>query len=209
MRGWRLGAVTMACLLVAGPALAAELRAEIKQTTPTGTGESLGTVTLSDGAGGAAVKTALKGLPPGPHGFHVHQNGSCQPTTANNQPVPAGAAGGHYDPQNTGKHEGPEGSGHLGDLPSLQIGQDGNANHPHPGCVFDVEFFGYDAGRQTAQLDFEGQAPTGGGLLKHDELSWTTGERTGGNMTAPLRSRRSQTQGCDASRLLGCSNLCR
>ena len=78
MRGWRLGAVTMACLLVAGPALAAELRAEIKQTTPTGTGESLGTVTLSDGAGGAAVKTALKGLPPGPHGFHVHQNGSCQ-----------------------------------------------------------------------------------------------------------------------------------
>ena len=128
MRGWRLGAVTMACLLVAGPALAAELRAEIKQTTPTGTGESLGTVTLSDGAGGAAVKTALKGLPPGPHGFHVHQNGSCQPTTANNQPVPAGAAGGHYDPQNTGKHEGPEGSGHLGDLPLLQVGQDGNAN---------------------------------------------------------------------------------
>ena len=128
MRGWRLGAVTMACLLVAGPALAAELRAEIKQTTPTGTGESLGTVTLSDGAGGAAVKTALKGLPPGPHGFHVHQNGSCQPTTANNQPVPAGAAGGHYDPQNTGKHEGPEGSGHLGDLPVLQAGADGSAN---------------------------------------------------------------------------------
>ena len=74
------------------------------------------------------IKTALKALPPGPHGFHVHQNGSCQPTTANNQPVPAGAAGGHYDPQNTGKHEGPEGSGHLGDLPLLQVGQDGNAN---------------------------------------------------------------------------------
>jgi Cu-Zn family superoxide dismutase len=128
MRGWRLSAVTMTCLLVAGPALAAELRAEIKQTTPTGTGDSLGTVTISDGSGGAAVKTALKGLPPGPHGFHVHQNGSCQPTTANNQPVPAGAAGGHYDPQNTGKHEGPEGSGHLGDLPLLQVGQDGNAN---------------------------------------------------------------------------------
>ena len=60
--------------------------------TATGTGDSLGTVTISDGAGGAAIKTALKGLPPGPHGFHVHQNGSCQPTTANNQPVPAGAA---------------------------------------------------------------------------------------------------------------------
>ncbi len=62
-----------------------------------------------------------------PHGFHIHQNGSCQPTTANGQQVPAGAAGGHFDPQNTGKHEGPEGSGHLGDLPLLQVGQDGTA----------------------------------------------------------------------------------
>ena len=73
-------------------------------------------------------KTALKGLPPGPHGFHVHENGSCAPGTANNQPVPAGGAGGHYDPQKTGKHEGPEGSGHLGDLPVLQAGADGAAN---------------------------------------------------------------------------------
>ncbi len=31
--------------------------------------------------------------------------------------VAAGAAGGHYDPQHTGKHEGPLGAGHLGDLP--------------------------------------------------------------------------------------------
>ena len=39
MRRWRLSALTTACLLVAGPGLAAELRAEIKQTTPTGTGD--------------------------------------------------------------------------------------------------------------------------------------------------------------------------
>ncbi|HEX6443198.1 MAG TPA: superoxide dismutase [Cu-Zn] SodC [Stellaceae bacterium] len=129
MRVWQVGAMAVACVLVAaGTALAAELRAEIKQATATGVGDSLGTVTISDGAGGAAIKTALKGLPPGAHGFHIHQNGSCQPTTANGQPVPAGGAGGHYDPQSTGKHEGPEGNGHLGDLPVLQVGQDGNAN---------------------------------------------------------------------------------
>ena len=128
MKGWYLSAVAMVCCLgAAGPALAVELRAEIKQATPTGTGDTLGSVTISDSASGAAIKTALKGLPPGPHGFHIHQNGSCQPTTANGQPVPAGAAGGHYDPQNTGKHEGPEGNGHLGDMPLLQVGQDGNA----------------------------------------------------------------------------------
>jgi Cu-Zn family superoxide dismutase len=128
MRRWQVGAMTLVCFLgMAGAALAAELRAETKQATPTGTGDSLGTVTISDGAGGAAIKTALKGLPPGSHGFHIHENGSCQPTTANGQPVPAGAAGGHFDPQHTAKHEGPEGSGHLGDMPVLQVGQDGNA----------------------------------------------------------------------------------
>ena len=128
MNGWRLSALALACVLgSAAPLLAAELRAEIKQTTPTGSGDTLGTVTIADSAGGATIKTALKGLPPGPHGFHIHENGSCQPITANGQPVPAGAAGGHLDPQHTGKHEGPQGNGHLGDMPVLQVGQDGNA----------------------------------------------------------------------------------
>ncbi len=30
-------------------------------------------------------------------------------------------------PQNTGKHEGPEGAGHLGDLPALVVNNDGKA----------------------------------------------------------------------------------
>src|SRR5205823_2902234 len=96
---------------------------------PTGAGDVLGTVTIIDAAGGATIRTALKGLPPGPHGFHIHENGSCQPGTANNQPVPAGAAGGHFDPQKSGRHEGPQGSGHLGDLPVLEAAADGSANH--------------------------------------------------------------------------------
>src|SRR5689334_2159510 len=97
--------VVAAMLLAAsgGIAGAAELRAELRQATPTGPGEASGTVTISEGTGGATIKTALKGLPPGPHGFHIHENGSCQPGTANNQPVPAGAAGGHFDPQKAGK----------------------------------------------------------------------------------------------------------
>jgi Cu-Zn family superoxide dismutase len=31
------------------------------------------------------------------------------------------AAGGHYDPANTGKHLGPQGEGHKGDLPALTV----------------------------------------------------------------------------------------
>jgi Cu-Zn family superoxide dismutase len=127
MKGSPFAAVVASFFLVPGFALAAELRVEIHQATPTGPGDSLGTVTISDGPNGAIVTTALKGLPPGPHGFHIHENGSCQPTTANGQPVPAGGAGGHLDPQHTGKHEGPAGNGHLGDLPVLQVAGNGSA----------------------------------------------------------------------------------
>jgi Cu-Zn family superoxide dismutase len=44
--------------------------------------------------------------------------------------VAALAAGGHYDPLKTGKHEGPYGKGHLGDLPALYVGSDGKATMP-------------------------------------------------------------------------------
>ncbi len=44
--------------------------------------------------------------------------------------VPGLAAGGHYDPDNTGVHKGPYGNGHLGDLPALFVDQSGRANHP-------------------------------------------------------------------------------
>jgi Cu-Zn family superoxide dismutase len=129
MRTWQIGLAALALTAgTAGLAGAAELKAELRQATPAGPGDTLGTVTISDSAGGAMLKTALKGLPPGAHGFHIHENGSCDPTSANGQPVPAGGAGGHLDPQKTGKHEGPEGSGHLGDLPALQVAADGTAN---------------------------------------------------------------------------------
>jgi superoxide dismutase, Cu-Zn family len=128
MRRWAVGTLMAGWLLcTAGLAGAAELRAEMREATAAGPGNVIGTVTISDSPAGAVVKTQLKGLPPGSHGFHVHENGSCQPSTATGQPVPAGAAGGHFDPQHSGKHEGPEGSGHLGDLPALQVGTDGAA----------------------------------------------------------------------------------
>ena len=38
---------------------------------------------------------------------------------------PALAAGGHYDPSHTGKHLGPHGAGHKGDLPALMANNNG------------------------------------------------------------------------------------
>ncbi len=112
----------------ASPALAADLQAQMRQATASGPGESLGTVTIVSSASGAEFKVSLHGLPPGPHGFHVHENGSCAPSNANGQVTPAGAAGGHMDPGHTGHHEGPMKEGHLGDLPLLTVGGNGEAS---------------------------------------------------------------------------------
>ena len=51
-------------------------------------------------------------LPAGGHGFHLHENPDCGDGGL--------AAGGHYDPENTGFHAGPYGDGHLGALPRLE-----------------------------------------------------------------------------------------
>jgi len=37
-------------------------------------------------------------------------------------------AGGHFDPDTTGKHMGPKGAGHRGDLPLLHVDEKGNAH---------------------------------------------------------------------------------
>src|SRR4051794_41372394 len=98
MRVWKLGIVALAWIAGAGAAVAVELRADMHPATASGPGEAIGTVTIADSAQGAVVKTDLKGLPPGPHGFHVHENGSWQPATPNRQTVAAGAAGGAFRP---------------------------------------------------------------------------------------------------------------
>jgi len=114
-------------LLAAPPALAASLTAPMALTTATGPGDGVGKITITEGPDGAVFSLDLRGLPPGPHGFHVHANGSCAAGEKDGKPVPAGAAGGHLDPAMTGMHMGPAGMGHLGDLPVLTVAGDGTA----------------------------------------------------------------------------------
>lgn len=119
--------MTLAVMTLAVPARAAELAVTMRKVTPDGLGETLGTITAGDSDAGVVFKLALHGLPPGPHGFHVHANANCGPTALNGVGVPGGAAGGHLDPGHTEKHEGPAGEGHLGDLPALDVATDGSA----------------------------------------------------------------------------------
>ncbi len=117
-------------LVLAGPVLAAEVTVPMAAAEPGGPGPALGTVRIVETAHGLAFYPALKGLPPGLHGFHVHEKPSCAPGEQNGARVPALGAGGHLDPAGTKKHGEPWGDGHLGDLPPLYVAADGSATQP-------------------------------------------------------------------------------
>ena len=119
-----------ACLLTSSLALAADVTVSLNLAEKQGDGAALGTVRIVETPYGLAFYPALKGLPPGLHGFHIHEKPSCAPGESNSTTVPAGAAGGHLDPQGTKKHGEPWGDGHLGDLPPLYVGADGTATSP-------------------------------------------------------------------------------
>lgn len=123
----------LAALVAAAPLAAAADQAitiQMNDVGENGIGASVGTVTVTQSPYGLVFTPDLKGLPPGLHGFHVHENPSCQPGEKDGKKVAALAAGGHYDPQKTGKHDYPWGNGHLGDLPALYVGPDGTATQP-------------------------------------------------------------------------------
>lgn len=100
----------------------------IAESTPDGLrGRTYGMVSFEDGPHGLVIIPQLHGLDPGPHAAHVHENPSC---AADAMGMPAGAAGDHFDPHGTGKHAGPYGDGHLGDLPNLIVEANGMATLP-------------------------------------------------------------------------------
>lgn len=125
----RTAAAVIGILAIAGfePAFAEALQAPMALTTPSGPGQSIGKITITESRHGAKLRLDLHGLPPGDHGFHVHANPDCSPNEKDGKTVPAGAAGGHLDPDKTGMHMGPAGMGHLGDLPRLTVASDGTA----------------------------------------------------------------------------------
>lgn len=122
----------LACASAASAAMAAEapLKVALNLVNAQGVASPAGEVTISETPYGLLFQPALSGLPAGVHGFHVHQNASCAPLEKDGKMEPALAAGGHWDPQKTGNHEGPYGEGHLGDLPALYVTADGKAENP-------------------------------------------------------------------------------
>ena len=119
--------LTAILLALALPAVAADKTAEVHAVSARGIGEKIGTVTFADSDQGLVITPDLHQLSPGAHGFHIHQKPSCDAASKDGKQTAAGAAGGHYDPAAKGKHAGPHGMGHRGDLPVLTVNDDGNA----------------------------------------------------------------------------------
>ena len=92
-----------------------------------GVGASVGQVVVSESKYGLIFTPSLQGLAPGAHGFHLHQNASCEPKEKDGKIVAAGSAGGHYDHAAANVHGTPWGEGHLGDLPPLYVDVSGSA----------------------------------------------------------------------------------
>ena len=119
-----------ALLTLVGYAAAQQTVVEIRAAGTSGPGAVLGTVTITATPYGTLFTPNLSGLTSGVHGFHVHEHASCAPMEKDGKPVPGLGAGGHYDPAKTGKHLGPYGEGHLGDLPPLVVDTQGKSTLP-------------------------------------------------------------------------------
>lgn len=126
----RLPILNLLLSMVPAVVLATESRVEIHAIDSHGDGQLLGTVAIRETAVGIELVPELKGLPPGGHGFHVHEKASCAPGEKDGQLSAGLAAGNHYDPEQTGRHLGPDAPGHKGDLPQLTVAPDGTAKVP-------------------------------------------------------------------------------
>jgi Cu-Zn family superoxide dismutase len=113
---------TLAILGVLSNVSAAETGRAVIAGTEAGS-KLAGEVKLEETDAGLQIEVALSGAPPGEHGFHVHEFGSCD--------AGGKAAGGHYNPDGV-KHgslekDGPTGA-HAGDLGNLRVQPGGTAS---------------------------------------------------------------------------------
>ncbi|WOV85656.1 superoxide dismutase family protein [Sporosarcina jeotgali] len=84
-------------------------------------GKTTGTAELEETDDGVNVHVKAEGLPEGMHGFHFHETGVCEAPDFE-------SAGGHFNPEETKHGLEMEGGPHAGDMPNLEVGEDGTVD---------------------------------------------------------------------------------
>ena len=113
-------AITIGFVAALGAAGALAATGEATITGTTEGSDISGAVTLEDTKKGLKISATLENVPPGKHGFHIHQFGSCADSGK--------AAGDHYNPKKKPHGNVIEdgiGKAHGGDLGNVEIGDDG------------------------------------------------------------------------------------
>lgn len=98
----------------------------INAVSANGIDAEIGSIELQDSALGLVIRTNLTNLPAGPHGFHIHEKGSCEPAEKDGKLGAALSAGSHFNPSKEHNHGNPL-TGHMGDLPLLNVENNGTA----------------------------------------------------------------------------------
>lgn len=93
---------------------------EIKVVIVNGKGREIGQAVLTEKENGVRIHIVATNLPPGKHGFHIHEKAF--------QSFDFATAGGHFNPE--GREHGfhnPDGY-HMGDMMNLNVSQEGKVN---------------------------------------------------------------------------------
>ena len=113
--------ITLSILLLFFMPVSLSAKVVVKMYSTKPSHQFLGVITFKNINNRLQITPKLADLPPGEHGFHLHDQPSCD--------AQGMAAGGHYDPRHTHKHKGPYSSqGHGGDLPALIVNKNGTTS---------------------------------------------------------------------------------
>ena len=89
---------------------------------PTAGSTVTGQVVFTGLATGVRVLAQVNGLPPGEHGFHIHENGDCSAPDAS-------SAGGHFNPNGAAHGAPDDAERHVGDLGNIVANADSTAGY--------------------------------------------------------------------------------
>lgn len=84
-------------------------------------GDSIGTATFEETEDGVTLSLELEGLEAGEYGMHIHEAGMATAPTFED-------AGGHFNPTDVEHGTESETGPHAGDLPNLEVGEDGTVS---------------------------------------------------------------------------------
>jgi Cu-Zn family superoxide dismutase len=133
---------------------------------------SAGTVTFTQTPNGVLVMADLRALPPGAHGFHLHETGDCGNGFDD--------AGGHYAPRGNEHGFETEDGPHAGDLPNVHLVADGSGK-----AEFLTDRVSLEEGAEATLFDEDGSAV----IVHANADGYVPGETGGGRIACGVIER--------------------